>query len=132
MTDPPVRGRGHFQWSAGAWFGAQLGSTLWMALGGAVLLARPDVLGLVPLLCCAVANVVGALLWRSRGRLAPYPAFQILLIVVGACAWVALSFLTEGLEEATRYQRGLLLFPILMAGFHLLERAAVRSRSPAE
>ena len=124
----PLRGGGHFQWNAGAWFGAQLGSTLWMALGSALLFARPDTHGLVPLACFAAANLSGTALWRARGRLAPYPAFQALLVVLGLAAVVALSSMTQGLEDAARYYRGLIVFPVLMLVFHFLERSA-RSRA---
>jgi hypothetical protein len=103
-----------------------------MALGSALLFARPSTLGLAPLACFAAANIVGTALWRSRGRLAPYPAFQIQLTVVGVCAWVVLSFLTEDIEGAGRFYRGLLLIPGAMIALHFLERAARRNRAVAE
>jgi len=105
-----------------------------MALGSILLFVRPSMLGLVPLACCAVANIVGTVLWRTRGRLAPYPAFQLLLTVVAVCAVVALAFLTEGIEGSARFYRGLVLFPLLMLYFHYLERAALRAeaRPPGE
>ena len=131
-TDEPVRGTGLLQWSAAAWFSAQLGSTLWMVLGGVLLCERSSILGLGPLVCFAVANLIGLGLWRARGRLAPYPALQILLAVAGVCALIALTFLTEGIDGAARYYRGLLLFPALMLYLHFLERSARRNRASAE
>lgn len=131
-TEDCRRGPGLLQWSAGAWFGVQLGSTLWMALGSALLFARPSLTGFAPLACFAAANTVGTLLWRARGRLAPYSAFQILLCVVGLSAGVALVFLTEGFEDATRYFRGLLLLPMSMIYLHYLERSARRDKSNGE
>ena len=103
-----------------------------MVLGSVALFARHGTLGGVPLACFAVANVVGVALWRARSRLAPYPAIQVLLAVLGVCAVVALFSLTEGLAGAARYYRGLLLFPMLMIYFHFLERAALRKRTSAE
>lgn len=132
MPHDPVVGGGLVQWNAAAWFGAQLGSTLWMLPGSVLLLVRPSPLGLAPLVCFTVANAVGTVLWRARGRLAPYPAFQIQLTVLGVCSWVALLFLTDGIEGAARYYRGLLSIPAVMIGLHFSERAARRNRASAD
>ena len=127
-----MRGSGHFQWSAGAWFGSLLGSTLWMLLGSALLFATSSLRGLGPLACFAVANAMGFALWRSRTRLAPYPAFQILLTALGLCALGSLFFLLEGVSGGGRYYRGLLVIPGVMAYLHHLENKARRSSACPE
>lgn len=115
------------QWNLGAWLGASLGSTLWMALSGGVLLFKGEARGWGGLGCCLVANLVAFALWRRRGRMAPYPALQLLLVAIGVCAVGAVTFLTAGLDDPLRYYRSLLVIPLLMGYMHLLERSSVRA-----
>jgi hypothetical protein len=43
------------------------------------------------LLCFTLANGVGTWMWQRRDRLAPYPAIQLLVLVIGVCGMVALA-----------------------------------------
>src|SRR5262249_26987351 len=125
-----VRGPGAFQWDAGGWFGSQLGGTLWLLAGAAVLALPAPGVAAVWAACFAGANALGLWLWRRRDRLVPYPALQLLTLCCAACGlltFVALdAFKPAGgpLGAADRGYAALLVFPALMALFHLRERAA--------
>ncbi len=119
-------GGGRLQWNGGAWFGAQLGSTLWLGLVGAVFIAHDLTLGLRLIGLCLAANIVGLLLWRSRRTLAPHPAIQLLcLAALIAAAAVTALIEQAGLTQTTLdcHSGGLTLpiwaylaiYPILMA-----------------
>lgn len=71
-------------WSAGAWFGSQLGGTLWLAISAGVLMARSPTLAALLLALFVAVNGVGLLLWRWRSRMSIFRALQILL----AALWV--------------------------------------------
>jgi hypothetical protein len=90
-ANEPVKGAGCFQWSAGGWFGSQLGSTCWMLVGGVWLAVLAPLIGVTWLVCFAVANAVGTSLWWRRDRLRPYPAIQILFLVIAICGLVAVG-----------------------------------------
>jgi hypothetical protein len=130
-----------FQWNAGGWFGSQLGSTLWLALLGGVLLGQGRASGWALLLAFAAANGVGAALWSARGRLAAYGALQTLVGVTGLCTLGALLALAGAGDLASMDPRFaahprrlfgvLLIFPALMALFALMERGARRASLPA-
>src|SRR4051794_2646034 len=72
-----------FRWNAGAWFGSQLGGTLWLLVGSAVLLASSPLASSVWAGSFALANGLGLALWASRGRLGMYAALQALLVGLG-------------------------------------------------
>ena len=134
-------GSGAFRWNAAAWFGSQLGGTLWLLLYGALLVGRDVPLGLLVLVLGLVANVVGVVLWSRRDRMAPYPAIQSLLLAIGVCglaAVVAVHRLTIArgldralLEQPRRLYWGLLLIPAIMVLFHLAERGGRRAAARA-
>ena len=87
-TQRPARDGGAFRWHAGAWFGAQIGSTLWLVILGVALSFRDDSSPGTAIIALAVAvNGIGLILWEHRDRMRPYPAIQTLIAVVG-CAGV--------------------------------------------
>jgi hypothetical protein len=123
---------GAMRWDAGSWFGAQVGSSVWMLLLAILLLGRGrSGLALVALGAFALPNAVGIVLWRRRARLAAYPAVQGLLAVTALASAVALVALDRGglLAEPWVWPGGwsaylvLLLFPLLMGILHLRERS---------
>lgn len=71
------------QWDFGAWFGSQIGSSLWMLLAGLILLGRAPLAAGVVLVLFALVNAVGATLWSRRERLRAHPAMQVQLWVSG-------------------------------------------------
>ena len=138
----PQTGKGRFQWNTGGWFGSQVGATAYLVLLGGVLAFQAPRAGLLLLFCGLLPNLLGTLLWLRRDRLAPYPALQGLLAIVFAFTAIALGGLVWGgpvlgldprFSAETR-QAGwiLLLFPGLMAMFHLQEKGAPRQTGTRE
>ncbi|MBT8486822.1 MAG: hypothetical protein KJO43_14675 [Phycisphaerae bacterium] len=78
-------------WSPGAWFGAQLGGSAWMFVAAGILFFDTPWVGGVHLACFLAVNFVGLMLWRRRGRMGVYPAFQILLLTLLVGAVVAIG-----------------------------------------
>jgi len=126
---------GAFRWNAGGWFGAQIGATAWIALLGILLLFDAPLLGVLVLALATAPNVIGIILWRTRERVGPYPATQILVAVSGAFALLTfVSLDVAGRIFILRAGAGrhvywiLLVYPALMLVFHLRDRAARRCR----
>ena len=80
-----------FRWNAAGWFGAQLGSTCWLLLGAAYLLAPAPGLAAVWLGCFICANTIGITLWLRRDRIRAYTGYQVAFGVLGSCALVAVG-----------------------------------------
>ena len=134
MAKEPRQGTGTFQWNAGGWFGGQIGGTAWMLLAGVLVLAQGSLLGLVLIACFLIPNVVGVVLWRLRDRIAPYPAVQALVVVMGVFALLALvAFDVSGRLAA--YSEGssrsvywiLMVFPTVMLMFHVQNRSGKKN-----
>jgi NADH:ubiquinone oxidoreductase subunit 6 (subunit J) len=123
-----------FVWNAGGWFGAQLGSTLWMAILGFVLLAKDLPAAATALAGFALANAAGFFLWRGRARRSAYSGLQLFLLALAliVAAVVAVVQLRGASETPTSGVSTYLpwwvagLAPILMLVFLLRERAARR------
>jgi hypothetical protein len=142
----PMKGPGYFRWNTGGWFGSQVGSTCWMLVGGVPLAVYAPMIGATFLICFAVANTIGTSLWLRRDRLRPYPAIQILLMVIAISGLVALvTFdvlrpanvrLGLDLENGADLRQGYLFFlvgvPLGMVWFHLMERSVVAARARAQ
>jgi hypothetical protein len=124
-------GPGRFQWSRGGWFGAQVGATAWLILLGGMMLAQGRTSGAVVLALGLFVNGLGFYLWHARASWEPYPAVQLLL---GTCAVVALvSVLLASASTAPAGDSSapslptLLVYPALMAVFHLQEQSSRKS-----
>ena len=136
----PMPGSGHFQWNTSGWFGSQLGGTVWMLAGAASCARQAPRIATVWLGCFLFAIIIGTWMWRRRDRLRPYPALQVLLLVVGVSGLVALISVDALRPASLRLDmppsemrmgfRALLIgVPVLMAWFALQERAAMKARS---
>jgi hypothetical protein len=131
MDSNDGRRAGVFQWSAGGWFGSQLGATLWPLVVGIVVRAHDRSLGVVLLALALLPTAVGILLWQRRRIVSPYPALQILLAFSGLSALLAviavhlagLSPTALGLPPVWL----LVLYPALMLVLHRREQAARRA-----
>jgi hypothetical protein len=77
-------------WNAGAWFGSQLGGTLWLAISAGVLAARSATVASRVFALFLIANMVGILLWRRRTRMPMFLGLQILLAAFWACSMAAI------------------------------------------
>ena len=141
-TQQPTRVAGAFHWNAGAWFGAQVGSTLWLFILGAVLSIRGASSTGTAVVALAVAvNGIGLILWEHRDRMRAFPAIEALVAAVGCAGFVAFVLIDGtsrwGLAVApaggSRPPYALLLvFPAMM-GFFALQEHTVRHaqrRSP--
>lgn len=138
MTKQSRVGPGRFQWNTGGWFGAQLGSTVWLLLIALSLLPKHFEAGVVTLSCFLVTNIFGLILFLNRNRVAPYPAIQWLIGVIGVVSVIFLvylnrSSLVQEIDPRLGYgQWGFYLLPVLfgglMASFHVMERDAVKKR----
>lgn len=126
----PKTGSGKFQWNTGGWFGAQIGSTLWLLLLGAMILNTDTTTGSVLLLLFTLPNLAGWITWRERHRIEPYPAIQALLGMIGLSSLFAVvildisGYITKiepGMRNTPKQAYGyLLIFPVLMVAFHFL------------
>ena len=134
----PRKGPGAFQWNAGGWFGAQIGSTLWLLILGLVFIGQTKAeAGLSSLLAWAIANAVGLYLWSRRSSLAPFVAIEILLAVMGLStlgAFLLIEHFNElaGIDARFSSDPGklywlLALYPGLMVMFASQERAMRRN-----
>jgi len=126
----PKEGSGKFQWNTGGWFGAQIGSTLWLLLLGMILLNKNVIIGSIILLFFILPNMMGWIIWNERHRIEPYPAIQALLGMIGFSSLFAviildlsgyITKLEPGMRDSPKQAYGyLLIFPVLMIAFHLL------------
>jgi hypothetical protein len=129
-----------FAWNAGGWFGAQLGSTLWLLILGLVLSRKDTLTASVCVASFVVLNAWGLYLWRSRERLSAYAGLQRLLL--GASVIIALVVVVvngRGLSEQP--SPGALVStylpywviavaPALMLLFFLWDRQVKRAQMP--
>jgi len=126
----PKPGPGKFQWNTGGWFGAQIGSTLWLLLLGGIILNTNVIIGSVLLFFFILPNVVGWITWRERRSIEPYPAIQALLGMIGLSSFFAvivldlsgyITKLEPGMRDSPKQPYVyLLIFPVLMIAFHFL------------
>ncbi len=122
-------GSGRFHWNRGGWFGSQVGSTAWLILLGCLVIAQGRMVGAAVLVLGLLPNLVGVALWRSRHRLSPYPALQLLVATAGIAGLVSMLLLWRSGGDAPSLSLPsslwfLILYPGLMLVFHLQERAA--------
>jgi hypothetical protein len=138
MPDREMIRPGYFHWSAGGWFGSQLGGTAWLLVGAAVLAPHAPAAAVAWLACFAVANAVGLGLWRWRARLQPHTGIQLLLLTCGITGFLACLAVDTLWPDDVRQlvwprqgYRVLLIVPALMAWFAATEYFSHgRPRSP--
>src|SRR6185436_15688381 len=95
MNTPPVNSsdsRPKCSLSPWAWFGAQIGATLWLVRAAWMLGPHAPRETLLPVLICfAVPNFVGLALWFRRRQVGEWAAFRSMLIAMAVCTFVAMS-----------------------------------------
>ncbi len=138
MTKQSRVGPGRFQWNTGGWFGAQLGSTVWLLFAAPILLPEYTEAGVVALSCFLAPNIFGLILYLNRNRMAPYPTIQWLLLVTGVVSFIFVIYLNHSglvqeIDPRLSYEQwGFYLLPVLFGGlmvsFHVMERTAVKRR----
>jgi 4-amino-4-deoxy-L-arabinose transferase-like glycosyltransferase len=112
---------------------------VWLILAAAIQLRGYAEARVVALFCFLVPNSFGLILFLNRNRVAPYPATQWLIGVIGVVAVIFLVYLNRSglvqeIDPRLGYgQWGFYLLPALFGGlitlFHIMERNAVRRRS---
>lgn len=80
------------EWSAGGWFGGQIGATVWMLVAGSLAAILEPATGLLVVGLFVVPNVLGFALWRIR-RLSCYASTQVLIVVAAVCSLMAVWLL---------------------------------------
>ena len=79
------------RWSTCGWFGAQIGSTIWLGMAAASVFGTEYHSSfLILLMCFLVPNVVGIGLWLRRNRTSIYARVQSLITCIGICGIVGL------------------------------------------
>lgn len=108
-TKTPMVGPGMYQWSAGGWFGSQVGCTAWMLAGATLASFQSARVALAWLACFSVANAVSTWLWTRRDRIRAVRALQLQLVVCGACgllAFVAFDVCGQGVRLDVNWMDG--------------------------
>jgi hypothetical protein len=116
-----------FGWTAGGWFGGQLGGTVWLFLLGVVTVPIDLLSGLVAFASFVVGNLWGVALWRRRQRLPAYSGLQLM--------WLGLVPVFAAAVVTTRARAPSVMLPywtiavplVLMAVFWLKQHGARRS-----
>ena len=138
MSDrPSVSDRNAFNWNAGGWFGAQIGSTCWIAICAALLVPHDLAIASAAFGLFVAANLVGTALWRARDRVSAYSGMNILLIVIGATSLAAvfvidsagLWHVVEGVGGKVSAGQMYILIVALILGLQVLFWSINRSRS---
>jgi hypothetical protein len=124
------------EWSAGGWFGAQIGASAWLLITALVLAAHDRTVAGLVLGIFLLANILGTTLWLRRVAMGRYKALQILIAIVCAAS-LAATFVIEqaglwplvndfsrkfggiGLPAGAIYLLILAMFAALAAIFHL-------------
>jgi len=127
-----------YQWNAGGWFGSQLGASCWMLIAGLLLLPIDAGVAVATLGIFAAVNVAGTAMWMQRERLAPIPAIQMLIVLVGAAGALATyvmdsagRFESLGTGPGTSARSMYIILALMVAGlllmFHLIGRGISRT-----
>jgi hypothetical protein len=126
---------GYFRWQSPAqWFGVTLGSSIWLAISGAVLVARGRQLpGAVFLAAYALVAAAAWTAWARRATWPAYYAWQIWLATLGVVGLVTTAVThATGSYGALNLDAGGLIFlyagigigvPLLMADGHCREKS---------
>ena len=136
----PVTGPGKFQWNAGGWFGASLGSSAWMLVTSCSLVAHNQpfaaTISASGFLAILVASLV---LWMRRDRVYPFHALMAILgLMAFTLPMVWLFVQTYASAESKKAMNWpvsqlptvfvILLVPAIMLWFIYLERLAKTHR----
>jgi hypothetical protein len=112
---------------------------VWLIGAVATLLPSYPEAGFVALSCFLAPNIFGLILYLNRNRVAPYPALQGLICIIGVVSVIFVVYLNrlslvQAIDPRLGYgQWGFYLLPMLFGGlvvlFHVLERKAVKRQN---
>jgi uncharacterized membrane protein YfcA len=137
-TKQPMIGPGIFQWNGGGWFGAQLGSTVWMLLAAGWIAPVAPQAATIGVLCFAAPNALGMWLWQRRDRILPHTAIQVLVLSICGAGLVTLltfdwSWPPALPRESLRPAYAVCLFmPLVIMRWYLVEQWAMKRRREVE
>ena len=138
MSDRPgVSDPSTFNWNAGGWFGAQIGSTCWIAICAGQLGPHDFATALAVFGLFLSANFIGTALWRLRNRISAYSGMNILLMVIGATSFgtvflidsAGLWQVVEGVGGKVSPGQMYIVIVALILGLYALFWSINRSRS---
>ena len=124
-------------WNAGGWFGAQIGSTCWIAISAAILVTQDLIVAGVVFALFLAANFIGFLIWRSRDKMSAYVGIQALLILMGIVSLIAVFIIDrsgywqviEGVGGKVSAFQMYMLIPVMIFALLALFWSLNRSRS---
>ncbi len=98
---------GGFVWTAGGWFGSQLGATCWLFFAALSVMPERGAEGAALLGLFLAANAAGLALWLLRARISAYPALQLLIAIAAVSALAAIGLLeARGVWQAVNAAPG--------------------------
>ncbi len=113
-----------FGWSAAGWFGALVGSTIWLIVLGVGIFADDLTSGALALAGFAAGNLWGIALWRRRDRLSAYSGLQWMMIGL-LVVFAAVVLITKARVPSIVLPYWVIAVPLpLMAMFWMRQQAA--------
>lgn len=113
-----------FGWSAAGWFGAQVGSTIWLLVLGLAMFADDLTSGALALAGFAGGNLWGLALWRRCDRLSAYSGLQWMMIGL-LVVFAAVVLVTNARVPSILLPYWVIAVPLpLMAMFWMRQQAA--------
>jgi hypothetical protein len=121
--------QGLMKWNAGAWYGTQIGATIWLLALSILFFPTVRPLAGIFLTCFLVPNIIGYLMWGWRRTLPAYPCYQVLILLIGLSGLVAflaadfggyMSLIEPRMGTPRFVYLSLLAFPAIMLFFHFL------------
>ena len=136
-SDPKNSPPTALSWNAGGWFGAQIGSTCWIAISAAILVTQDLIVAGVVFALFLAANFIGFLIWRSRDKMSAYVGIQALLILMGIVSLIAVFIIDrsgywqviEGVGGKVSAFQMYMLIPVMIFALLALFWSLNRSRS---
>ena len=95
QANKPLSGPRRFQWNAGGWFGASLGSSAWMVVTSCFEAVHDQpLLALIPAVGFTIVLIASLTLWARRNHIYPFTAMMWLLgliAIVIPFVWIAVT-----------------------------------------
>ena len=80
QANKPLSGPRRFQWNAGGWFGASLGSSAWMVVTSCFVAVHDQpLLAFIPAVGFTIVLIASLTLWARRNHIYPFTAMMWLL-----------------------------------------------------
>jgi len=129
MKKEALIGKGRYQWNTLGWFGALIGSTLWMLVPLLIdeKFIAASVTGIVLFL---MINSLGLYFWVCRDKLEPFFAIQSILIMIFFATFllVALFEILSDENIGIQIYSVVLMVAFMLGMFNLIEREAIKNK----